>query len=1017
MKISILIFLISSICFAGPIYDNATIENYLSLPFAISGAILTVDGSGNLSPKIISTSDLPASGVTPGSYTNADLTVDIQGRLISVSNGSPGGVTSVSGSSPLVSTGGSTPIISLPQSTSGADGYLSSIDWTTFNSKASIQYVDNQIASIPYPISSALAPLTMVGTQIQIPIATSGANGYLSSIDWSTFNSKQPSGSYAITTRNINTTSPIVGGGDLSSDRTISMPVATSSADGYISFTDWNIFNGKGSVSNINTATGLSGGPIITSGTLSVDVGTNVGQIVQVQAGSKLPSLDGFSVTGLNPANISGVLGVSVGGTGYATYISGGLLVANTPSTISQIPNGTTGQVLTWGTNGWAPATASGSITLPLSLANGGTAAALTAVAGGIVYSSGASMRITAAGTNGQALLSRGTTTAPNFGTLGFAGGGTGATTFANQRLPFSNGTILTSDALYIYDTTNTRLQVGGSGTARVNAIVSSGSTVALQAYQQGTNNAFQAMGQGSTAYTIATVNRANTALGGASIGGEFGRGTLATPLQSLSGDQLFSLTAQGYTGANTVPGFAGAISFIATENSTNTTSGGDIVISPTPNGTVNPVEAVRFKQSGALNISNLTASMPIKTNGSKDLISSLILLPTDVSGILDTAYGGLGLSTPASMGGLLPITTSGGSYSLAHLTAGTGININNASGSIIIEAAGGSGANQSLSNLVPTSINQDLVFGSGQFGRISTVSEPSIATQGLDITTGTSSGNNNGGISIHSADVASIGASSGDVNINPGSGLSDAGGPYAGNGGDLNISGGGMINPNGEVGGILNLLTPTFNGTEGAGGFSSGAINIKTGVSGANAGVSGDITIQTGDSPVTTAGSITIKTGSTGGTQGSIYLLSQAGFAGVQGDIFVDAYRFFIQHAHITFSNASAPPTATPDANAGIGATCTINSSSDDNSGRITLVTGATATASGSQCLMTFNRTWSAAQVICTLSPVDSGAGSSYAANSPFFPATTTTLDLQFGIAALGAGTYTWNYHCNGLN
>jgi hypothetical protein len=46
-------------------------------------------------------------------------------------------------------------------------------------------------------------------------------------------------------TRNISTTSPLSGGGNLSADRTLSIAQANTSTDGYISSTDWNTFNGK----------------------------------------------------------------------------------------------------------------------------------------------------------------------------------------------------------------------------------------------------------------------------------------------------------------------------------------------------------------------------------------------------------------------------------------------------------------------------------------------------------------------------------------------------------------------------------------------------------------------------------------------------------------------------------------------------------------------------------------------------------------------------------------------------
>ena len=50
-----------------------------------------------------------------------------------------GTVTSVGATSPLISSGStSTPVISLPQASGAAAGYLSSSDWTTFNNKASV---------------------------------------------------------------------------------------------------------------------------------------------------------------------------------------------------------------------------------------------------------------------------------------------------------------------------------------------------------------------------------------------------------------------------------------------------------------------------------------------------------------------------------------------------------------------------------------------------------------------------------------------------------------------------------------------------------------------------------------------------------------------------------------------------------------------------------------------------------------------------------------------------------------
>jgi hypothetical protein len=50
---------------------------------------------------------------------------------------------------------------------------------------------------------------------------------------------------YPRQTRTITTTAPLTGGGNLSTDRTLSLPAATASVDGYLSHTDWATFNAK----------------------------------------------------------------------------------------------------------------------------------------------------------------------------------------------------------------------------------------------------------------------------------------------------------------------------------------------------------------------------------------------------------------------------------------------------------------------------------------------------------------------------------------------------------------------------------------------------------------------------------------------------------------------------------------------------------------------------------------------------------------------------------------------------
>ena len=199
-------------------------------------------------------------------------------------------VTSVTGASPISSSGGTTPAISISQATASTNGYLSSTDWNTFNNKGS-----GTVTSV-----TATSPVTSTGGTtpvIAIPVATTSVNGYLSSTDWTTFNNKQaalsgtgfvkisgttisydnstyylasnPSGY----TSNLGTVTSVglssstsgvtIGSTPVITSGTISLAIATASGlqQGLLSSTDWNTFNNKQNTFGSQTANTVYAAP------------------------------------------------------------------------------------------------------------------------------------------------------------------------------------------------------------------------------------------------------------------------------------------------------------------------------------------------------------------------------------------------------------------------------------------------------------------------------------------------------------------------------------------------------------------------------------------------------------------------------------------------------------------------------------------------------------------------------------------------------------------------------------
>lgn len=188
------------------LYNTAT--GYQSLRLLTSGSLNTSNGF-----RVLNT-------LTSGSFNTAFGSQNLQGLTIGTYNSVFGATvanTIINGSYNTIL---GSQISGLPTSLSNniilADG------------QGNIRFRDDASNTI-------LSRLAGVGTRMVV----TDTNGALST-------QAIPSTSgFVANTRTINTTSPLVGGGDLSVDRTLSIPAATTSVNGYLTSADWTTFNNK----------------------------------------------------------------------------------------------------------------------------------------------------------------------------------------------------------------------------------------------------------------------------------------------------------------------------------------------------------------------------------------------------------------------------------------------------------------------------------------------------------------------------------------------------------------------------------------------------------------------------------------------------------------------------------------------------------------------------------------------------------------------------------------------------
>lgn len=155
--------------------DNSAILNINSTTKGILIPRMTLTERGSISAPVATGLLIYQTDNTPGFYYYNGS------GWFSISTAS--GVSSVTASLPIVSSGGSNPDISLAQADSYTDGYISSIDFDNFNSKVSSQWTTSGNDIYYYNATSGNVGIGISSSpSVRLDVSASKNNGYVANI-------------------------------------------------------------------------------------------------------------------------------------------------------------------------------------------------------------------------------------------------------------------------------------------------------------------------------------------------------------------------------------------------------------------------------------------------------------------------------------------------------------------------------------------------------------------------------------------------------------------------------------------------------------------------------------------------------------------------------------------------------------------------------------------------------------------------------------------------------------------